>query len=285
MADDTATTEPAAADTATEGPSAPTKVDVTKPIGTPAPKTAEPDGASGKAAPEQDKDKAEPAQAEPTEDSEDLFMDPNDLPPELKGHFKRMQRAYTKRSQTLAEQRQKVEAYDAFAANPTQTLQSLAAQYGYTLSSRDAQAVLEGNEDDGIPETWDDVYQRAEQRIMDKLKPVFSQLHEQRKSQIETTLDEAFPDWREHEDQMATLLQQHPSLVNDPIMLARLAVPQEVQESRAYQRMQKKLEAKTRSARVSGGSTTHRVQDDPIPNDTPTFQDAYLRAKRLMARG
>ena len=67
----------------------------------------------------------------PSDAVEDTFFNPQDIAdkPELMAAYKGMQKAYTKKMQALADQRHKVEAYDAFYANPIEQVQRVAQQY------------------------------------------------------------------------------------------------------------------------------------------------------------
>ena len=62
---------------------------------------------------------AQVAQAEKsTQASEETFFDPAQLPPELEATYKKMQAAFTQKTQGLAESKKKVEAYDQLLAAP-----------------------------------------------------------------------------------------------------------------------------------------------------------------------
>ena len=71
---------------------------------------------------EQAAQEAAKAQAEQatqsTQASEETFFDPAQLPPELEATYKKMQAAFTQKTQGLAESKKKVEAYDQLLAAP-----------------------------------------------------------------------------------------------------------------------------------------------------------------------
>ena len=75
--------------------------------------------------------------------AEDAFFDPKSIQdrPELVAAYKQMQAAYTKKMQAISEDRNKIEAYDAFQQNPVESIQRIAAQYGYHLSPVQAQQI------------------------------------------------------------------------------------------------------------------------------------------------
>ena len=290
MAEESAATAPAAGgDGATAGNQG--RVDITQPMDAPKSTTSDPSaGASGETKPAQDTpgDKQSDKGGDDT-GSDDLFMDPNDLPDELRGHFKRMQRGYTKKMQSLAESKQKVDAYDAFARDPLQTMRNLAAQYGYTLEAKDANKGS-GDSSDDAPETWEQVYERATQlateNVMKQMAPYLEQIQSQRTRQIEATLDDVAPEWREYQDEMSQMLQQHPTLVNNPELLARLAIPAEIHEARVHKKVQQKYDAKARSAQVSGGSTTVKASDDDADflNRKLSFSESVEAAKKKLQK-
>jgi hypothetical protein len=222
-------------------------------------------------------------QAPPAEDS---FFDPSKLPDDLKPAYKQMQAAYTKKTQELAKNRQKVEAYDAFAANPVQALQNLAAQYGFSLSKAEArQAMQEQSNEEWQPKTWEEVFQRAEERatskILAQLQPIIGNVQRMQANSIENQLNSIDANWRVYEDDMRQNLQRHPTLVNDVGMLYRLSVPEEVYTSRAVQAALSKFESKARQATV--GSKTEAPRAGAAPRNVNNFSEAVEEAKRMLA--
>ena len=235
----------------------------------------------------------QPEQSDQTEASGETevetqsFTDPNEIPESLQPIYKQMQGDYTRKTQELAAQRKKVEAYDAFMQNPQASIQQMAQQYGITLQQA-AEAKAEAQEFN--PQSWDDVVghvrKQVEQDLMSQIQkqyePVVNEVRNWKKNQIEQKLDAEFPQWREYEDQMSQVLQQHPSLVGDPSMLLRAVVPREVVESQATKRALEKLKAKAEGAKVSSGSQTNR-QKSNMPSGPVSFQDAVEFAKRQLA--
>lgn len=258
----------------------------TEDVGQPEPdvKTAAP------ATPEQ----AKPGPDKVVEAKEEVFFDPADIKdkPELMAAYKQMQAAFTKKTQTLAEERrqaealkQKAAAVDAFAADPVGQLQQLAQRAGFKLVRPDGADPGGQQPADWQPQSWDEVMNRAteiaKQQILGELTPVFQQMTEIKKSTLEKQLDDLAPDWRTYEDSMIENLYKHPSLKDDPATLYRISVPTEVWESRATQRALKKLEAKTQAGAVGGTSTTKAKPGDvTAPRN---FQEAYERAKAQLA--
>lgn len=225
---------------------------------------------------------------------EEIFYDPESIKgkPELEALAKQLQGAYTKRRMADAEylksNKQKIDAYDSFQSNPVQSLQQLAGQLGYSLTKAEARQML--NEQDQNqpfePKSWDEVFARAKaeskQEVLQELSPFLTQVKETRKGQIEKTLDESCPDWRVYEDQMMKTMAEHPSLVNDPVKLYRLSVPEEVFQSRATQAAIKKLQEKAQSSQLSAGSTTTKPAGFK-PQGKMSFDQAVEYAKAQVA--
>jgi hypothetical protein len=227
-------------------------------------------------------------QAESTHQVVDSFFDPSKLPDELKGVYKQMQAAYTKKTQTLAQQRQKVEAYDAFMQDPISNMQRVAGQYGMTLTRAQAQAAVQAQaetESEWQPKTWDDVLSKAEERamekIMQKLGPVVQNVQAMQAGNIENQLNTIDPNWRIYEEDMRGTIQRHPTLVNDVSLLYRMSVPEDVYTGRAVQQALKKFENKARSATVGSKSDTPRSA--PAFRKVGSFSEAVEEAKRMLS--
>ena len=272
-----------------DGPSEPTPA-----AGQTAP---EPAGLTGTAAEPQSAPAPAPGPAEHA-DTGETFFDPRDVPNELQPAYKQMQAAFTKKTQAIAKDKHAVEAYNAFMANPVASLQQLASQYGYNLSQGQMTQGNQAQGNNGIdkdwqPSNWQEVFQRAEEVLKPKLRqeweqemrPMIDEMRRVKQTQIEKVLDDATGgEWRQYEDDMTSLLREHPTLANNPEMLARLAIPQETQQSRAYQQALKKLQHKAEAAQVSSGSTTSQQQSTP---DKPmSLDEAVEWAKQdLRKRG
>jgi len=218
-------------------------------------------------------------------DATETFFDPASIQdkPELMAAYKQMQRDYGSKMEDIKAQREKIAAYDAFSTDPLTTLQAYAKQLGYTLNRGEPTATPNGETPAGAdPQTWDDVYRIAEERVLKKLEPVLGRVGEVYKSNTERMLDEAAPDWRMYEDKMTENLQKHPTLANDPVTLYRLSVPPDVLESRATQAALAKLQTKAESSRTSGVSTTTKTGSG-APTKPLSFDEAVAFAKRELA--
>lgn len=224
-----------------------------------------------------------------SKDSSESFFDPTDLSPELMPAYKQMQAAFTKKTQAIAKDRKAIEEYRQIMADPHGALRRYAEAYGYQLTPAQQAAAAKAEASEWQPQTWDEVIARTKEEtrkeLLQQFAPVIDEVRNVKRTQIERTLDEADPEWRQYEDDMQSLLAEHPSLAKDPGKLLRLAIPSEVLETRAYQRALKKLQAKTDAAQtVSGGSSTARksVQKSSGPM---TFQEAFEAARRQVMGG
>lgn len=255
--------------------------------GTTAPAPQSQDGQAG--APQQSQDQGQAPQSTPATD-EPSFFDPANLPPELLVPYKQMQGAFTTKTQEIARNKQKIEAYDAFMRDPVGQIQALASQYGMQLTRAQAQQVQAQQQQENQnwePQTWNEVIQRTKeetrQEIMRELSPYFGQVQQMQAGNIEKQLTSIDPNWKDYEGNMRELLQEHPSLVKDVSKLYRLAVPTEILEAKAIQTALKKFEDKGKHAAVTQTTTTPRSQ--PTQGQVKTFEDAVQAAKRQLTSG
>lgn len=211
------------------------------------------------------------------------FFDPKSIEhsPELKAAYKQMQGKFTKSMQKIKDHQKKIEAYDSFISNPMTSIQEIAKQYGYSL----VQGNTEGAEsNDEAPKTWAEVYAQAEERVLEKLKPMLGEVQNMKQQNVEMYLDNNYSDWRTYEDDMLGLLRDHPSLAKDPDKLYRLAVPTEVIEQRALRAAREKLEGKNANSEISGSSTTRQTTTDDGPPRGGSFNDFVAFAKAKLAK-
>ena len=228
---------------------------------------------------------------------EPTFFDPNQLPEELKPAYKQMQSAFTKKMQGISGDRQKIDAYNNFMADPIGQMQNVAKQYGYSLTRAEAaQAINQGQQAQGQqwePQSWDDVMARAKQEtreeIMRELQPLIGNVQKVTATNIERQLSEIDPNWAAYQDEMRANLQQFPNLVNDVGKLYKISVPDEVLHSRAVQEALTKFQSKTGQARISGSSKTSHSEPAPPDitkmTDREAFNWAVDQAKRTVNKG
>ena len=231
--------------------------------------------------PSQDVGTTVAASTQTSESPAESFFDPAGLSDDLLPAYKQMQAAFTKKTQALKDGRDKVEAYDAFMADPVSNLRRMASQYGISLAEQQQQSA-----DDWQPNTWDEVVSKTKdetrKEVLAELRPLLDEVRGIKRSHVESTLDAEVPEWRQYEDEMVGLMRNHPTLANDPVTLAKLALPSEVLEAKATQRALRKLEQKGKSAEVSGGSTTTK-EPQLDPNQKLSFDEAIALARKQLA--
>ncbi|MHB8123097.1 MAG: hypothetical protein ACYDG4_13185 [Desulfuromonadaceae bacterium] len=220
---------------------------------------------------------------------EDTFFDPKDLDPALTPAYKQMQKAFTKKMEAIKKDRSKIEAYDSFSKDPVTQLQTMASRMGYKLTRAEAAAAVaeEGTtaangDGEWQPKSWNEVFAKATDVIMEKLNPVLADVQATKKMNVEKLLDDSCPDWRQYEDEMTALLTDHPTLAKDPVKLYRLALPPEVLETRATQAALKKLQGKVDASKVSGTSTT-KASEVQLPDKPVSFNEAVKAARESLA--
>lgn len=207
-----------------------------------------------------------------------------DLAGQVDAFVKSLQGNYTQKTQAIADARQKIEAYDALTRDPHGQLQSLAQRYGFQLTP--ANGDQKQTEGEFEPNSWDDVMnaatERAKSEILKDLSPVLKEVQSMRKSNIENQLSSIDPGWKTYEDNMMQMLNTHPTLANDPATLYRMSVPSDVLESRATQAALRRLENKTKSSNVAGGSSTTKTPAPGLKQAT-TFNEAVQIAEQKLA--
>ncbi len=252
------------------------------------------------------KGKAAPA---PDKSDEEEAFDLSKVPEELRPHVeaaikqtdKQLKANYTKKTQEIAKQRHKIEAYDSFESNPVEIMKQMAERYGFQLTPkgggkpRSSETGGNGDESESFSETWTPpswkhvgsaVDQRIESKLnefMQKIQPVFQNIHQLTTKNIETQLSEIDPDWKLYEDEMTSNLKDHPTLAKDVSKLYRMSVPDEVLESRATQKALKKFEEKAHSANI--GSKSSIRSSSASEKKINSFNDAVVEAKRKIQAG
>lgn len=218
----------------------------------------------------------------PGAEQEESFFDYNEIKgkPELEAAYKQMQGAFTKKMTTVSESnsanKEAIDAYNAFMANPQGETQRLAQQYGINAQ----QEQPEGNQEFS-PNSWDDVISHVRTDLLKELQPLFTEVQASKKHTIEMQLDSQYPDWRTYEEQMTANLQKHPSLAEDHSLLYRMSVPEKVMTSRATQQALNKLKNQNNNAQVSGGGSTAR--NPQTSAKVGSFSEALQKAKNEIA--
>lgn len=215
----------------------------------------------------------------PVTTAEESFFDPKEIMgTPLEAAYKQMQGAFTKRMHAATANQHKIDAYDAFESNPAGTLQQLAQQYGYHL----IQPGQDQQDGEWQPNTWDEVMDRARKEVMKEIQPLIKEVQGVKQSNMESYMDNNFPDWRTYEDNMLQLLKEHPTLSKSPDMLYDMALPPEVKRLRAIKEAQKKIQGQTEAAAISGKSTTTK-QVNETPNGIRSLDEAVDFARQQLA--
>jgi hypothetical protein len=250
------------------------------------------------------------AQAPKPDTTEERFLTLDDVPENLREHVaglvtkkeREMQAAFTKKTQAIAKERNKIEAYNAFEANPIDTLSRVAQNLGYQLTRADQGQQMQQQKPgqqygqqlgpDWQPDSWDQVMElaesRAEQRILQKLQPVLAPLMQNvekiRSDTIESQLEKIDPNWKIYEDEIKESLKMAPNLIQTPQGIAklyRMSVPEDVLTSRATQTALHKFAASAKSAAVGSKSQTTKTT---VESKVESFNDAVQAAKRQLGQ-
>jgi hypothetical protein len=206
-----------------------------------------------------------------------------------------MQSAFTKKMQGLSKeadaQRQAIEAYNAFMADPVGNAQRVLQQYGGPQQPAQNGGAGGQAAEEWQPQTWNEVIARAkeegateaERRIMERLSPYLQNVQELRKQTVEQQLSQIDPEWMKYEDGMKKTMKEHPTMVNDVGLLYRSSVPSEVLENQATQRALRIFEKKGKAAQVSGTTTVPHTESG-APKQAKNFNEAVKQAKAILAK-
>jgi len=200
------------------------------------------------------------------------FLDPNELPAELKPAFKRMQASFTRAMQKLSGEREKVAMYDKLMENPQQAVELLAQKVGLSVNKAGKVDPAE----QGVEET--DTARWIRKIVQDELQPAVNAMKAEQgafKAQSAISyLDKTYPDWYLYEDIMAEMVKRHPSLRDD---LDNLYTLSKSGADKAV--MLKKAAAKTE--KVVTTSSKGRA-GEVIPVKAKTVQEAFDIAKKQL---
>ena len=211
---------------------------------------------SGGSTPEDEVAGGQPQEGGSEEQKDEVpqFMNPNEVPPELKEAFKRMQRSFTKAMQKLAGEREKVELAEKILENPDKAIEIIAEATGRKLNEQRDEYV-----DD---ETANYVKNIAVEAIKPLLNQLGSEVAQLKVSLVQTYLDNQYPDWYLYENEMAELLQKHPSLGNDLDKLYLLAKSAHEEVNRSRTLSQKKPTSSTKPSSGRAEEETIRPTKD-----------------------
>lgn len=164
---------------------------------------------------------------QPQTDSEEYdFIDPSLVPDEVKNqdYFKGMKKAYTQKTQEIAEYKKACEQagidpksagqiINALASNPEKFLEMLAAERGLALTpkekrelKKEIQDLTDGQEDEiGDEDEYEkQILKKAEERVAKKFQPLLNEYQESKKaeakkffSEVTTAIDQVLKDFPE----------------------------------------------------------------------------------------
>ena len=286
----------------------------TRPVQSESGQAAAPVGESGQSEKTPTQPEQSPAGGTQAEAIEFVSAEFDSLPPEqqsiLRPHYekirKELQGGFTKKAQQIAKMRQdysqKIQAYDQFMSNPVENIMRMGQQYGLNLTPAQAQQVAASQQQTGVgpdwtPNTWEEVFSKSgeyvqptiEKLLREQLTPyqqkialLEQELADVRTTRVKKQLEQIDPNWQMYEDEMRQVLERHPTLANDIPELYKLAVPQEVLESKATQAALKRYEEKIQAAKIESSGSTK--QSGPAKPGKMTFEEAFQAAKRQTGR-
>ena len=158
---------------------------------------------------------------------EESFIDPASLSEELKPHWRRMHRAYTKKMEEIKSGREKIDAYDRFQSDPAyrqQIVSSMAKEMGLSIPANGQPAagepapreIIEAVKSRLSPElAWmaeplaNAQYAAVRAMMGPREQAEAQKSHAERETlygDLSDALSEKAPGWEEHEDEMLELL-------------------------------------------------------------------------------
>ena len=247
--------------------------------------------------------KVSPKDTTPPETEQVRFLTLDDVPEEhrpyveglLKDRERQMMAAYTRKTQDVAKEKQKIDAYNMFEKNPEGTIRQIAQQMGFDVVPRGNQPQAQAGMVDTAnwePQTWDEVLVRAKEQaresLMAEIKPLLEPLYQnlqQVKSQgIENQLSQIDENWRIYEDEIKSNMEFiKPDLLKTAEgikKLYRMSVPDEVFTSKATQQAIKQYEQKVKSAQIESKSKVNHTT--PSIGKINSYDDAVKAAKKAL---
>jgi hypothetical protein len=235
----------------------------------------------------------------PNESDDELKYDPIEyervtanLDPEVKKQVdalkKNLTSDYTKKTMSIKSQKDKLAMVDAYQRNPVGFTKELARRMGLQVVAQNERNQTQDDFENWEPQTWKEVVQKISGEIQRNFQgrhdPLQDEVIALKKTNIENFLDKSAPDWREYEDQMIENIKAHPTLVNDPVKLYRLSVPEEVLDTKAYKRAIETMQDKVNSAQVGGASKTNKESQNDGFDKPMSFDEAVNAAKRSLEK-
>ena len=231
--------------------------------------------------------------AQPTEPEQ--FIDPRDFPPELQPHWKRMQAAYTKKTQAIARDRDKIELVNRYRSDPNFALQFMQQELQRMGAAPQPQQPQHQPTNGQVPPAFvDAIASRLPQElrwmapamaeatyasVAHLTAPIVKQTQDRAREERETEWDtlaqqlsERQPGWEAHEDEMLAMNEfltsgklKHPTYGSKLDILLNLVTGGAAATQRAIQRMSDAGRQRT---------TTGQPSRTTVPNITDRVRSA-----------
>lgn len=245
----------------------------------------------------------------PAPPAPETFIDPRDLPAEILPHFKRMQAAFTKKTQQLAARRPDLELVDRYRSDPAfarQFLADEAQRLGINLGTTPASPPAPASNTTGaVPQEFVAAVARELPQELQWMAPMMAKatyasvahlttpmlqqnqqrIREEREQEWDTLaaqLNERQPGWEAHEDDMLAMYEflqspklKHPVYGSKLDLLLNLVTSNASAAQQAIQRMSQAGRQRVgtgQPSRTSVSNITDRVRK------APTTRDAWKEA-------
>jgi len=248
--------------------------------------------------------KVSPKETTTTETEQVRFLTLDDVPEEhrpyveslLKDRERQMMAAYTRKTQDVAKEKQKIDAYNMFEKNPEGTIRQIAQQMGFDVIPRGQQPVASqpGMVDTANwePQTWDEVLVKAKEQAKESLmaeirpllEPLYANLQQVKSQGLENQLSQIDENWRIYEDEIKSNMEFiKPDLLKTAEgikKLYRMSVPDDVFTSKATQTAIHQYEKKVKAAQIESKSKVNNTT--PSIGKINSYDDAVKAAKKAL---
>jgi hypothetical protein len=247
--------------------------------------------------------KVSPKDTTPPDTEQVRFLTLDDVPEEhrpyveslLKERERQMMAAYTRKTQDIAKEKQKIDAYNMFEKAPEATIRQIAQQMGFDVVPRGQQVQAQPGMVDTAnwePQTWDEVLVKAKEQARESLmaeirpllEPLYANLQQVKSQGIENQLSQIDENWRIYEDEIKSNMEFiKPDLLKTAEgikKLYRMSVPDDVFTSKATQAAIKQYEQKVKSAQIESKSKVNKTS--PSIGKINSYDDAVKAAKKAL---
>lgn len=221
----------------------------------------------------------EPDDSEEEDKTPKNFMDPNEVKPELRGHFKKMVAVFTRQMQGISGVKKKAAALDRLMTHPA--FQDFLRNYqeGKPLNKNGARNRAEDDEDDDSEEDDEKPLTRSELRRMIReeskgaIDPIIREREDNEMRKEAKAFKAANPDWELYKDQMLELIDRNPNLSYKQAY--RLAKEDDDEVDNEKERILAKKRAKIRKPSPTGGK-------EPVKKGKMSFIEAAQQASKKL---